>query len=269
MALIALQSAASGLSALNTALDVTANNLANVNTEGFKSSRTNFKDLLYIERIQPGVENSLGQQNPEGLFIGLGVRVSGTSLDFSQGSPISRGRNLDVTIQGAGFFRVQVEDRIAGGIAYTRTGDFNINSEGQLVIGNDPGRVLDPGITVPSDIRGPISISQTGEVFASVGSNPVPQKLGDIQLAIFINNGGLRPLGDNLFEETAASGPPNEGIPGTDVRGVLLQGSIEGSNVDPTRELIDLIRTQRAFEMNSSTIRAADEVLQTLSQLRR
>ncbi len=269
MAIIALQSAASGLSALNTALDVTANNLANVNTEGFKSSKSNFQDLMYVERVQPGVQNALGQENPEGLFVGLGVRVSGTSINFTQGSPLNRGRPLDVMVDGTGFFRVQVEDRIVGGVAYTRAGDLNINSAGELVVGNDPGRRLQPTINVPQDIRGDITVASNGEVFAQSGTSATPTKIGDIELAAFINQGGLRPLGGNLFEETAASGPPIVGIPGLDGRGVLKQGLIEGSNVDPTRELIDLIRTQRAFEMNSNTIRAADETLKSISQLLR
>ncbi|MGQ0628562.1 MAG: flagellar basal-body rod protein FlgG [Phycisphaerales bacterium] len=269
MAIVALQSAASGLSALNTSLDVIANNLANVNTEGFKASRTNFQDLLYIERIQPGVQNALNQQNPEGLFVGLGTRVSGTTLDFKPGAPLNRNRELDVLIDGTGFFRVEADDRIAGGIAYTRSGDLNINSDGELVIGNDPGRRLDPPVTVPADIRGPISISSSGEVFARTGNNAAATKIGDIQVAAFINQGGLRPLGDNLFEQTEASGPPIDGEPGVDGRGILRQGQIEGSNVDPTRELIELIRTQRAFEMNSNTIRTADETLRTVSQLKR
>jgi flagellar basal-body rod protein FlgG len=269
MAIIALQSAASGLSALNTALDVTANNLANVNTDGFKSSRSNFSDLLYLERAQPGIENTLGQASPTGLFVGLGTRVTGTTLDFSPGSPIGRNRPLDVLIEGSGFFRVQVEDRVAGGFAYTRSGNLNINRDGELVVGNAPGRRLEPNIVVPADIRGDIQINQAGEVFALTGTNTEPEQIGTIELTSFINPAGLRPIGENLYEQTDASGAPITGEPGTDGRGILRQGVIEGSNVDPTRELIELIRTQRAFEMNSNTIRTADETLREVGQLKR
>lgn len=269
MAIIALHSAATGLSALSTNLDVIANNLANVNTQGFKSSRVNFQDLLYIERAQPGTENSIGDERPTGLYVGLGVKVSGTQLSFEQGPPITTERDLDIAIDGNGFFQVTVEpERAPGGIAYTRAGNLSVNSDGELVLANDQGRRLEPGITIPEATTG-VTITRDGRVFAAVDGEAEPVEVGQIQLAGFINPAGLEQLGETLFAETAASGPPIVGNPDENGRGGIIQGFLEGSNVNPTEELIGLIRTQRAFEMNSQSIRAADEALQTISQLRR
>ncbi|MFN0010753.1 MAG: flagellar basal-body rod protein FlgG [Phycisphaerales bacterium] len=268
MAIIALQSAASALSALNTSLDVTSNNLANVNTPGYKASRANFQDLLYIERAQPGTENANGDQRPIGLYVGLGVEVSGTQLDFTSGSPISTGRDLDVAIEGTGFFRVQTEDALGGGFAYTRAGSFTLNSDGEIVLANDQGRRLEPSITVPADALRPIAIRPDGRVFVSQVGQVEPVEIGQFQTAAFINPSGLKQVGENLYTETAASGPPLIGDPGTDTRGTLSGTFLESSNVDPTRELIDLIKTQRAFEMNSNTIRAVDQTLQNVANLR-
>lgn len=269
MAINALQSAASGLSALNTALDVTANNLANVNTSGFKAMRANFQDLLYVHKQQPGVENANGDQRPTGLAVGLGVKVSGTQLDFTQGALQTTGRQLDVAIEGDGFFQVTVEtDLAASGTAYTRAGNFAVNSEGELVLANDQGRRLVPGITIPETATG-ISISSDGRVLITEPGNPVPTELAQLETATFVNPAGLKNVGENLYVETVASGAPQTGNPGADNRGTLRQGMLEASNVDPTRELIELIRTQRAFEMNSQSIRAADETLRSVAQLRR
>lgn len=269
MAVNALQSAASGLSSLTTKLDVIANNLANVNTDGFKASRANFQDLLYIEKAQPGVENANGDQRPTGLYVGLGVKVSGTQLDFTQGAPSNTGRELDLMIDGDGFFQVGVEDdRAPGGVAYTRAGNFTLNADGEIVLANDQGRRLEPNITVPDDAER-VEILRTGEVFVRLPGQEEPQQIGDIELANFINSTGLRQVGENLYVETAASGPPLTGEPEQDGRGGLLQGHLESSNVDPTSELINLIRTQRAYEMNSQSIQAADEALQVVAQLRR
>lgn len=267
MAINALQSAASGLSALNTALDVTANNLANVNTPGFKSSRVNFQDLLYVEKAQPGTINANQDQRPIGLYLGLGVRVSGTQLDFTQGAPQSTGRPLDVTINGNGFFQVSVEDSLGnGGLAYTRAGNFTRNSDGEIVLANDQGRRLTPQIQIPQEAQ-TITIGADGQVSYTVAGQSVPVELANIQLATFVNPAGLKQVGENLYVETAASGPPVTGDPGTDSRGSLQSNFLEASNVDPTRELIELIRTQRAFEMNSQSIRAADETLRNVGQL--
>lgn len=269
MANIALQSAATGLSALNTKLDVIANNLANVNTFGFKSARANFQDLLYIERAQPGVENALGDRRPTGLYVGLGVKVSGTQNDFSQGAPITTNRDLDLMIEGQGFFRVTVEDALGGGVAYTRAGNFALNADGEIVLANDQGRRLDPNITIPADAIPPLKVGADGRVYVTQPAATAPTEVGQLTLVTFVNPAGLKQVGENLFVETDASGAPQEGEPGTDNRGRIRQNVIEGSNVDPTFELIEMIRTQRAFEMNSNTIRAADDTLRTIAQLRR
>lgn len=267
MANIALDSAASGLSALNTKLDVIANNLANSNTTGFKASRANFEDLLYIERKQPGIESSSGDRKPTGLYVGLGVQVSGTSVNFEQGSPVQTGRELDVMIQGQGFFQVEVEDAL-GGTAYTRAGNFEVNADGELVLATDIGRRLTPTITVPDDASS-ITIAADGTVSVTQPGSADITEVGRLELARFVNPPGLKQIGENLFAETAASGPPNLGEPQEDGFGSLRQGMLESSNVDPATELVELIRTQRAFEFNSTTIRAADETLRTVSQLRR
>lgn len=269
MANLALESASSGLSALNTKLDVIANNLANVNTAGFKASRANFQDLLYVERGQPGAENANGDQRPAGLYVGLGVKVSGTQLDFDQGAPMSSNRELDVMIDGRGFFQVQVEDSVGtNGLAYTRAGNFEKNADGELVLANDQGRRLVPTIQIPPDAQA-IRIESDGRVLVSVQGQTEPTVLGPIQIALFINPSGLKQVGENLYVESTASGPPITGEPATENFGRLRQNQLEASNVDPTRELVDLIRTQRAFEMNSQSIRAADDALRTISQLRR
>lgn len=269
MAVIAMQSAASGLRALDTRLDVIANNLANVNTEGFKSSRVNFEDLLYIERAQPGVENSNGDERPTGLYVGLGVRVSGTQQDFSQGAPIPGTSPLDMMIEGRGFFKVAVESDLGeGGFAYTRVGNFVPNSEGSLVLANSDGRLLEPEITIPDNAES-VFVDASGLVTYGVPGDADPGEAGQIELSLFINPAGLKQIGSNLWVESAASGPPIEGEPGTENFGKIRGNTLEGSNVDPSRELIELIRTQRAFEMNSQAIRAADETLQSVAQLRR
>lgn len=268
MAVVALHSAATGLNALNTRLDVIANNLANVNTTGFKASRANFQDLIYQEKAMPGVENANSDQRPTGLYVGLGVKTSGTQVRFDEGAPLTTGNDLDLMITGRGFFQVGVENTVGiGGAAYTRAGNFAVNSEGEIVLANDNGRRLEPGITVPQDADH-VQITSTGEVWASIpGQTATP--IGNIELASFINPAGLKQVGENLFVETDASGPPITGQPNQDGIGGLLQGYLEGSNVDPTFELIHLIRTQRAFEMNSNVIRAADETLRSVAQLRR
>lgn len=269
MAILALHSAATGMSALSTKLDVTANNLANVNTDGFKASRVNFQDLLYVEKAQAGVENANGDQRPMGTYVGLGVKVSGTQLDFRQGPVIATDRELDIMIEGRGFFQIQVgADEAPNGIAYTRAGNFSLNEDGELVLASDSGRRLEPVITIPDTALG-ITISIDGRVSVLEPGNSDSSEVGQIELAVFANPVGLKQIGENLFVETPATGPPITGEPADQQFGRIRQGIIEGSNVDPTTELINLIRTQRAFEMNSQSIRTADEVLQQVAQLRR
>lgn len=269
MAILALHSAATGMSALSTKLDVTANNLANVNTDGFKGSRVNFQDLLYVEKAQAGVENANGDQRPMGTYVGLGVKVSGTQLDFRQGPVIATGRELDMMIEGRGFFQIQVgSDEAPNGIAYTRAGNFTLNENGEIVLASDTGRRLEPNITIPNDAEG-ITISIDGRVSVLQPGNTQPSEIGQIQIADFANPGGLKQIGENLLVETIATGPALTGEPAQQQFGGIRQSILEGSNVDPTSELINLIRTQRAFEMNSQSIRTADEVLQQVASLRR
>lgn len=269
MAIVALHSASTGLQALSTGLDVIANNLANSNTDGFKASRVNFQDLLYIEKAQPGVENIIGDQRPTGVYVGLGVKVSGTQIDFRQGTAQNTGRELDIMIDGNGFFQVQVEDELGvDGLAYTRAGNFALNADGEIVLANDQGRRLVPGIDVPPDAT-QIEILTDGTVLVAINGEAEPQQIGQIELALFINPAGLKPIGENLYIQTAASGEPSVGEPLEGGRGALQQRFLEGSNVDPVVELVNLIRTQRAFELNSQSIQAADEALQTIGRLRR
>jgi len=269
MATISLYSASTGMNALNTRLDVIANNLANVNTDGFKGSRANFQDLLYQEKRLPGIENANGDQQPTGLYVGLGVKVSGTQLDFRQGAPIETGKDLDLLIDGDGFFQVRVEDAVSEtGIAYTRAGNFVKNADGEIVLANDLGYRLEPNIVIPEDAV-KVQIGTDGRVFVLLSGQTQAEEVGQLQIATFINPEGLSQIGGNLYVETAASGNPFVGEPATDQFGMIRSGYLEGSNVDPTRELIELIRTQRAFEMNSQVVRAADETLRAIGQLRR
>ncbi len=268
MAVIALSTAATGLSAQATNLDVIANNLANSNTPGFKASRVNFQDLIYQERKLPGVENSQGLRRPIGLYVGLGVKVAGTQLDFRQGSAEETGRKLDLLIDGQGFFQVEIEDDIGEGIGYTRAGNFTLNEDGEIVLATDQGRRLIPSIVIPDDAT-TIEISSDGVVSIQLPGQIDPTVVGTIELATFINNAGMRQIGENLFVPSAASGDPTIGDPGENGRGLVRQGFLEGSNVDPVTELVALIRTQRAFEFNSQALQAADEALQQIGNLRR
>ena len=268
MAIVALHTAATGLSAMSTDIDVTAHNLANVNTTGFKASRANFEDLLYQEKAQPGVENSQGDMRPAGLQVGLGVRVSNTARDFRSGSALETGKPLDLMIEGNGFFAVDIAEEAGSGIGYTRAGNFFVNADGELVLGNADGPRLEPNITIPDDAIS-VDIAHDGTVSVSTSASPTPTVAGQVQLTAFINPNGLRPIGGNLFVESDASGPPIEANPGESGLGTIIQGFLEGSNVDPVRELIHLIKAQRAFEMNSQSIQAADEALQVVANLRR
>jgi len=269
MAITALHSAATGLSALSTEIDVIANNLANVNTIGFKAAKTNFEDLLYQERAQPGVQTENGER-PSGLYVGLGTRISNTQFDFNTiGSPVPASGDLDMMIDGPGLFQVEVLDAQGeSGIGYTRAGNFTQNSEGDVVLGNADGPRLTPALNIPEGTT-KVEITADGRVMAFVNGQTQPQELVQLQLATFVNPGGLKPIGGNLFVETAASGPPITGTPGEGSFGIIKQRYLEASNVEPVTELVSLIKTQRAFELNSQTIQAADEALQVISNLRR
>jgi flagellar basal-body rod protein FlgG len=268
MATIALHSAATGLSALSTQLDVISNNLANANTTGFKSFRTNLEDLMYQEKKQPGVENANGDARPTGLYVGLGVRVAGTQNMQSTGSPINTNGELDLMIDGAGYFMVDIPQNMGDGVGYTRAGNLTLNRDGELVLGNAGGPRVLPNITIPANAQS-ISIAYDGTVNVFLPDQVEPQNVGQLTLANFINPNGLKPLGGTIFVETAASGPAIENVPGENNAGQILQGFIESSNVDPVVELVNLIKTQRSFEMNSQSIQAADQTLQVISNLRR
>ncbi len=267
MAITALQTSSTGLSALSTELDIIANNLANVNTIAFKASRANFQDLLYQEKAQPGVENANGDQRPTGLFVGLGTKISGSQFDFEQGPAQITDRPLDIRIDGDGFFRVEVEPEF-GGFGFTRAGNFALNRNGEMVLATDQGRRLDPPIAIPPEATS-VSISADGIVSVIEAGSTNPSEIGIIEIATFINPAGLRPIGENIYVPSLASGEATSGIPGAEGRGRLEQGAIESSNVDPVAELVALIKTQRAFEMNSQVLQAADETLQTVGNLRR
>lgn len=266
MAVVALHSASTGLSALSTELDIISNNLANVNTTGFRASRANFEDLLYQEKKAPGVENANGDSSPAGLYVGLGTRIANTQFDFTQGSPIPSSKDLDWMIDGRGFFRVNILEE-KGGTGYTRAGNFFVNRDNQVVLGNANGPLLDPPIAVPQEYDR-ITVSEDGRVSVTQPDGEV-EEIGQITLANFVNPAGLKSIGGNIFVETAGSGPAIEGPPGDGGRGVILQNHLESSNADPVKELVSLIKTQRAFEMNSQTIKAADSALQVISNLRR
>jgi flagellar basal-body rod protein FlgG len=270
MAITALNSAASGMKALDTKLNVVANNIANIDTVGFKRSRTNFEDLLYQVRREPGGLNGLQEEIPHGIQVGLGVMVSGTQLTFEQGSLNPTNRPLDLAIRGEGFFRVQTIYNGNETIGYTRAGNFTVNRNGELVLGNSEGSRLEPPVTIPADAdHSSIVIGQDGQVLVQQPGNAALTSVGQIQLARFVNPEGLKQVGKNLYAETDASGTPVEGNPQSDGLGELVRNHLEGSNVDPVKELVELIFTQRAFELNSQSIQSADQTLQIVGNLRR
>jgi flagellar basal-body rod protein FlgG len=266
MTVTAMYTAATGMSALSKQIDIIANNLANVNTTGYKSFRANLEDLGYQDMAQPGVATN-GSQAPAGLFVGLGTRISNTQANFSQGSPVVTGNNYDLMINGQGFFKVKLVQQLNDGVGYTRAGNFFLNSNNQMVLGNSTGVLLDPPIVVPTNAT-QIGVDQNGVVNAYLNSSATPTQIGQLQLANFTNPAGLTPIGTNIFVESPASGPPIEGQPGTGNFGVIQQGTLEASNVDSVSELVNLIQTQRAFEMNSQAIQTANQMMQVVNNLR-
>lgn len=268
MAITALYAAASGMRALDEKLNVVANNLANINTNGFKRSRVNFEDLLYQTKREPGVPNDFNEPIPHGIMVGTGVKVSGTQLNFAPGTVDTTNKPLDWQVDGQGFFTVTTIVDGTEVIAYTRAGNFVMNAEGNIVLGSSDGPVLEPPIAIPVDELG-IVVGRNGEVRVRQEGSPTLSTIGQIELARFVNPEGLKQIGRNLYVETDASGTAVTGPPQTDGLGSITQGALEMSNVDPVRELIDLITTQRAFELNSQSIKSADETLQIISNLRR
>jgi len=253
--------AKSGLDAQQTQLDVTSNNLANVSTNGFKRARAVFEDLLYQTLRQPGASSSAQTQIPSGLQIGTGVRPVATERNFTQGNLTQTGNSLDIAIQGEGFFQIQLPD---GTLGYTRDGAFQKDSQGQIVTAN--GYPLSPAITIPSNALS-ISIGTDGVMTVQQSGSPTPVQIGQIQLASFVNNGGLQSMGQNLYLETASSGTATPNAPGTNGVGLLNQGYVETSNVNVVEELVNMITTQRAYEINSRAIQTSDQMLARLTQL--
>ncbi len=250
-----------GLEAQQTQMDTIANNLANVSTTGFKRSRTVFEDLLYQTMRQPGSATSLATSTPSGLQVGTGVRPVSTERIHTQGNLQQTGNKFDVAINGEGFLPVLMPN---GSIAYTRNGSFQADSQGQLVTAN--GHPMQPPINIPADALS-VNIASDGLVTVVLTGSPAPVQIGSIQLASFINPGGLLSKGGNLYEETAASGTARFNLPGSNGAGTLSQGFLETSNVNVVEELVNMIQTQRAFEINSKAITASDQMLQKLSQL--
>jgi flagellar basal-body rod protein FlgG len=252
----ALWAAKTGLDAQQTEMSVISNNLANVNTTGYKQDRAVFEDLLYQNQTQVGADTSQTTQSPSGLSIGTGVQVVSTEKEYSQGSLTQTGNPLDVAIQGQGFFQIQMPD---GTIGYTRDGTFQTNAQGQLV--NSSGYVVQPGITIPSGAQS-VTIGTDGTVTVLLPGQSTPTQVGQLQLANFINPAGLQPIGQNLLVQSASSGSPQTGTPGVNGLGTTTQGQLEGSNVDVVEELVNMIQTQRAYEMNSKAISTVDQMLQ-------
>lgn len=264
MMIRALSTSATGMIALQDRMDVISNNLANVNTSGYKKVRANFQDLFYQQIKASGFQATEATHSPTGINIGLGVKLVSTDRIFAQGSLVRTDRDLDVAIEGDGFFQIRLPD---GRIAYTRDGAFHRDSAGQLVTAN--GYLAEPAITIGSNIT-MVNISIDGRIEGLDPTDPsTSQAIGDLTISRFPNPAGLRAIGDNLFEETPASGAPITGVPGTEGRGILRQLFLEASNVEVVQELVDMITTQRAFEINSNVIQASDQMLQTVNNLRR
>jgi flagellar basal-body rod protein FlgG len=256
----ALWIAKTGLDAQQTRMSVISNNLANVNTTGFKQDRAVFEDLLYQTIRQPGAQSSASTQLPSGLMVGTGVRTVATEKVHTQGNIQQTQNALDIAIQGRGFFQILMPD---GTLSYTRDGTFQLDNTGQMVMSN--GYPLEPGITIPEDAQS-ITIGSDGTVSVLQAGDAEPTIVGNLDLADFVNPTGLQPIGENLFRESGASGPPILGTPGLDGFGTTVGGALETSNVNVVTELINMIETQRAYEMNSKAISTSDQMLQYASQ---
>lgn len=252
--------AATGLEGEQTKMDVIANNLANVNTTGFKQSRAVFQDLLYQNLRQPGAQSSQTTQYPSGLQLGTGVRIVSTERLMTQGNLTQTGNSLDVGINGQGFFQIMQPN---GTMAYSRDGTFQMNNQGQLVTSN--GYLLQPPVTIPPNSQS-ITIGSDGTVSVVLPGQAQPQQVGTIQLANFINPTGLQSIGDNLYLQTGSSGAPQTGQPTLNGLGSVQQGYLESSNVNVVSELVNMISTQRAYEINSKAVSTSDSMLQYLTQ---
>ena len=256
----ALWVAKTGLSAQDTNLTTISNNLANVSTTGFKRDRAEFQDLLYQVKRQPGAQSTQDSELPSGLQVGTGVRIVGTQKNFNAGSLQTTEQPLDMAIDGRGFFQILQPD---GTTSYTRDGTFHLDSNGQIV--NASGFALEPAIVIPNDAQ-TFTVGRDGTVSITVAGNPAAQVIGNLQTADFINPAGLQAVGNNLFLETAASGAPQVGTPGLNGFGTTLQNTLETSNVSTVEEMVNMITTQRAYEMNSKVISTADQMLSFVTQ---
>jgi len=257
-----LWTATTGMAAQTLNMDVIANNLANVSTSGFKKSRADFQDLLYQIMKVPGSPTSADTMSPTGIQVGLGVKTGAVTKVFTEGDIVQTENKLDVAIEGTGFFQVALPD---GNIAYTRSGNFKLDSTGRITTSD--GFPIQPEITIPADAT-EVTISQTGVVSAIVGSSTASTQLGTLEIASFPNNAGLIATGRNLFRETDASGAATLGTPGSNGIGTLLQGYVENSNVNLVEEMTHMITAQRAFEINSKVITTSDQMMQTINQIK-
>jgi flagellar basal-body rod protein FlgG len=253
--------AKTGMEAQQHQLDNISHNLANVATNGYKRSHAVFEDLIYQNMRQVGANSTEQTTLPTGLQVGLGVRPVATARIYTQGNLQQTGNNLDMAIKGDGFFQIQMPD---GTTAYTRDGSFQLNANGQMVTSN--GYTVMPGITIPANAMS-LTVGADGTVSVTTPGQAAAQTVGQIQLARFVNPAGLDPRGQNLFTETAASGTPNAGTPNTDGIGALQQGFVETSNVNVVEELVQMIQTQRAYELNSKAVQTSDQMLQKLAQI--
>ena len=249
-----------GLSAQDMNLSVISNNLANVSTTGFKRDRAEFQDLLYQIRRQPGAQSTQDSELPSGLQLGTGVRIVGTQMNFTTGSLQTTDQPLDMAIYGRGFFQFLLPD---GTIGYSRDGTYHLDSDGQIVTSN--GFALEPAIVVPAETQ-TFTVGEDGTVSVTTANSAAVQIIGNLQTADFINPAGLQAIGNNLFLETASSGAPQVGTPGLNGLGTVLQNTLENSNVSVVEEMVNMITTQRAYEMNSKVISTADSMLQFITQ---
>ncbi|SHI09194.1 flagellar basal-body rod protein FlgG [Ferrimonas marina] len=250
-----------GLDAQQTDIATISNNLANASTVGFKKSRAVFEDLLYQTINQAGGISSQNTELPAGLTLGAGTKVAATQRIHSQGNMLTTDNSLDLMVEGEGFFEIQLPD---GTIAYTRNGQFTLNDEGEMVTPG-AGFLLNPGIALPEDTQ-TVTVSAEGEVSVRVPGDAENQVVGQIEISNFINPTGLEPIGQNLYLETGASGAPIQGVPGLDGLGSIRQGALETSNVNVTEELVNMIESQRVYEMNSKVISTVDQMLANLNQ---
>jgi len=257
----ALRSAASGMEAQLAQIESISNNISNVNTSGFKKSRVEFQDLLYETLQEPGANTSATTQSPVGIQRGMGVKVSGTQRNFDAGAPQRTSRDLDMMVRGDGFFIVQLP---TGEVGYKRDGTFFKSAAGRIE--TTDGYPIQPEITVPQEVR-KIEISEDGIVWGLVSETERSQ-LGQLQLATFVNKGGLKAMGKNMFLATEASGNANVSVPNQNQTGAVMQGYVESSNVDIMREMTDMISAQRAFEMNSKVVQTVDQILQQTANIR-